>query len=91
MAVQRGNNNLAGSYKRVNFMDKKMKADRYGRKKKLIRTKRETMIIRAVIVLVILAAAFLVWYMIDSVVMSPVLPDTGSKNTNMNSSCDSRF
>lgn len=66
MAVQRGNNNLAGSYKRVNFMDKKMKADRYGRKKKLIRTKRETMIIRAVIVLVILAAAFLVWYMIDS-------------------------
>ena len=47
-------------------MDKKTKTDRGGKRKKLIRTKRETMIIRAVIALVIVAAAFLAWYLVDS-------------------------
>ena len=47
-------------------MDKKNKTDRGSKKKKLIRTKRETIIIRVVTVLVILAAAFLIWYLIDS-------------------------
>ncbi len=64
--VQRGNNNLAGSYKRVKFMDKKKKIEQGGKKKKLIRTKRETMIIRVATVLIIFVIAFLAWYMIDS-------------------------
>lgn len=47
-------------------MDKKNKIDRGSKKKKLIRTKRETIIIRVVTLMVILIAAFLIWYLIDS-------------------------
>jgi len=71
-------------------MDKKNKTDRGSKKKKLIRTKRETIIIRAVTLMVILIAAFLIWYLIDSRSMLPALPDTESRNMNMNFYCASR-
>jgi len=47
-------------------MDKKRKNDQGNRKKKLIRTKREAMIIRTVTILILVIAAFLIWYLIDS-------------------------
>ncbi|HOK42476.1 MAG TPA: peptidylprolyl isomerase [Thermoclostridium caenicola] len=47
-------------------MDKKRKNDQGSRKKKLIRTKREAMIIRTVTILILVIAAFLIWYLIDS-------------------------
>lgn len=47
-------------------MDNRQKAGQGGKKKKLIRTKREAMIIRTVTILVLVIAAFLIWYLVDS-------------------------
>lgn len=47
-------------------MDKGNKTGQDSRKKKLIRTKRERMVIRTATILVIALAAFLIWYIADS-------------------------
>lgn len=47
-------------------MDKKKKNDQGRKKKRLIRTKREAVFIRAVTVLILVIAAFLIGYLIDS-------------------------